>query len=507
MKKSEKLYDAITGISDEYIEEKTIKPKEKFSIRGWLPAIACAACIALFVGVFKLLPVRVDMPATDAPAADEAPKGGDYIGHNEGYTFMSYGGPVFPMTLLEENGDITAGRHITYNIAANAESAIVTDAYTLTNTSSEDKTVTAVYPFNGNLFELESQMPKIIAGGNEIEPAIHEGTYSGKFIGILGPEGAEEGGSYNLDNASSWEDYKKVLADGSYMANAFGEMRDLDQEVIVYKFTNHKSTGEYAASLGISFDRDSKFTKILTLGINGHHETDDHATYSYFLTHAERDKKAVYILVFGEDIKNCTIQGYKNGACNKGEELPGATADVERYETTFGEVIKEHIANGGYAISFDKNEVNISEELFYHAVCGLMYKHGPMSEGPAQRYSYGRLDDVLLETLTHDRVFYLAFDVTIPAGESVEISAKLTKEASFDFDCSGSEGSGLRGYDMVTDLGSNLNYAEQKATVVNKGILKIVRNNFGFDLENGIDTVTLDTAVEHYYMEVRKVIG
>ena len=58
---------------------------------------------------------------------------------------------------------------------------------------------------------------------------------------------------------------------------------------------------------------------------------------------------------------------------------------------------------------------------------------------------------------------------------------------------------------LVTEVGSNLNCTGQSATLLDRGLIEIVRQNFGFDLENGITTVALDPAQGHYYLEVRRL--
>jgi len=103
------------------------------------------------------------------------------------------------------------------------------------------------------------------------------------------------------------------------------------------------------------------------------------------------------------------------------------------------------------------------------------------------------------------RVFYLEFPVTIPAGGSTSVTADLQKSSSFDFACSGSENVGVQGYGMVTRLGSNLSFEEQTAEVTNTKCIEIVRQNFGFDLPGNVTSVTLDPAMEHYYLEIRAV--
>ena len=104
-----------------------------------------------------------------------------------------------------------------------------------------------------------------------------------------------------------------------------------------------------------------------------------------------------------------------------------------------------------------------------------------------------------------DRVCYLQAQLTIPAGGSVTLSAVMTKPASFDYYCAHTENQGVYGYDMVTRLGSTLTFTGQSATLEDRGQIEIVRQNFGFDLEQSVSTVTLDMDVEHYYLEVKRL--
>ena len=83
----------------------------------------------------------------------------------------------------------------------------------------------------------------------------------------------------------------------------------------------------------------------------------------------------------------------------------------------------------------------------------------------------------------------------------------MNKEESADFYCTHTENRGVSGYDLVTSLGSNLTCTRQTATLEDRGQIEIVRQNFGFDLENGVKTVALDLNTEHYYLEVKRLAG
>ena len=83
----------------------------------------------------------------------------------------------------------------------------------------------------------------------------------------------------------------------------------------------------------------------------------------------------------------------------------------------------------------------------------------------------------------------------------------MNKEESADFYCAHTENQGVSGYDLVTSLGSNLTCTGQTTTLEDRGQIAIVRQNFGFDLENGVKTVALDLSTEHYYLEVKRLAG
>ena len=85
-------------------------------------------------------------------------------------------------------------------------------------------------------------------------------------------------------------------------------------------------------------------------------------------------------------------------------------------------------------------------------------QYGLLSDKPVDRYDSGRLDELMDEVLSVDRVLYLKTEVTVPAGGTVEVTAQYWKAPSFDFACSGSGRRNLQGYDLMTTLDSTLTF-------------------------------------------------
>lgn len=440
-------------------------------------------------------------------------------GHGEGIVFESYAGPVFPLTFVENQDAVKAARSVNFDFSAYDEEygsgSTVTDSYILHNTSSSDITAAAVYPFVGS-FNLQ-ELPEIMVDAGEVTYEIHAGEYAGGFTG-----GGVESVSLNLQDHSSWEDYADMLQDGSYFNNAFSSLQNLEQPVTVYRLYDIVNQNQDAgsASLCMLLDYDAEKTEIFTFGFNGGgtQEGTNQEYITFFIREwADRpDWKVKYLIAVGEDIDGYTLQGYQDGSCAPGEELDWPDAKVERFETTFGEALRECAKLRYDAIAGNEEErdaldryinAQISFDLYYEQLVRHFMTNGPMGSDPKERYDVwgGRLDEFITETGTINRILYLTLDVTIPAGGTVALHIEQMKSASTDFYSNEKEDEDLNGYDMVTSLGTNLVFDRQSASISGYDSIEILRQNYGFDIAAGITNVELDRNEPRYYMEVRKV--
>lgn len=108
--RSDDLMDLIGEANDAFVEDANAKQRPKRFPRWAKWASALAACLALAVGMGSFL-----LPKLGAASAPENSAGGG--GHDEGSVFMSYAGPVFPLTLREENSAVSARRSVTLDFA------------------------------------------------------------------------------------------------------------------------------------------------------------------------------------------------------------------------------------------------------------------------------------------------------------------------------------------------------------------------------------------------------
>lgn len=549
----EDLYDALTNVKDALVEEaaapERLPGKKPVNRLKW-GCIAAAAVLVLGAGGW--------WAAGHLRMGSSSAGGG---GHEDGSTvFMSYAGPVFPLTARTGGGELTVRRELTYDFSpwlktwwSNEDEAasrrglteeerqqvldnynqwypeggqyrsstdlLVTDSYTLTNPTGEDKTATLLYPFVSSLREMAGQTPALTVDGAAPETVLHAGGYSGGFEGAVGSE--DSGELLNLAQLNSWEQYKALLADRRYLDAALGDFPDLsDTPVIVYKFTDYYGPerdydgGIPNPTLRAGFDLDYGRTTVLSYGFHGASFDRENGRmiqeFSIPQPYNPWYGQPYYLFVLGDDIQNLTTGGYVTGGTDPDTEtLDGCGVRVERYESNLESVLREtaELMYNGTEWDNISGEVNADNkpefELYFGLMKEFLYTYGPLSEGGVERYGTGWLEE--MDFAVVDRVFYLETEVTVPAGGSVSVEARLVKDASFDFYCAHTENRGIYGYDTATKLGSSLTFTAQSAKTVHTGAVEIVRQNYGFDWANGVNEVELDPDVEHYYLEVREI--
>ncbi len=511
----EQLFRILGHIDPELIEEAADQGRR----RSWRRA-AAAACIAvLCVGSIGWCLHRI--PPSKAGSSGSGIAGGD--GTSEGAAFMSYAGPVFPLTLAEDCPGLTAQRRLTWDLAPGTHEdgsprqwgAGVTDRYVLTDHTGEDLTVTAYYPFAGSFLHLDHQRPAIQVDGKAADTVLLAGAYAGGFQGVWEPDGYGghqlDGSTLNLTSPASWRDYQALLQDGSYLESASVPPDIPDIPVTLYAFTDYvlPESAPDAATQAIAFTIDQEATTILTYGFNGSSQDTGWRQYSFFVPDEDRAQEEKYLLVLGRDLTDYALSGYADGGCDPGEEVAGISCTITRRETTLDaalELLCREYLDSGTTIAFGAPSQDFAPvfPLFHQAVTDWVVRYSPAIGKGVDRYADGRLDEILAEAYSQDRVLYLAFPVTVPAGGSVCITVQAQKSPSFDYGCSGSENVGLQGYDMVTQLGSCLDFTAQQAALVHTENIQLDRQNFGFDLARGITEVDLSPDTAHYYLEIRE---
>lgn len=443
--------------------------------------------------------------------------------------FMSYAGPLFPLTLATPTEGITAQRQITWDFSPfiggtrtyeiNRETksyaywqaeSLVADCYVLTNPGDQDIRVQAIYPYAGSI---KTGRPAVTLDGLPADTTLRPGPYTGTFSPAWGSSRTDE--TLNLDQIDSWEAYLALLNSGEYMQEALqGARRPLDLPVIVYTFADpvRPDTDDANPTLAISFKMDYNATAALSYGMNGSSVNREEKWRRFSFSVPGKDSPrytdTFAIILIGDDIEGYTLQGYADGSCDEGKELDGVSAAVTRYETTLGAILEQVVTEtinlfpGMYG---DGNNSEVRDvPLYTDLVVDALFNDGPLSDDTKMRYDDGMLESIISDAFSYNRVLYLTFDVTIPAGKDLSIAVNLTKDASVNY--TGSGRNNRYGFDLVTKLGTNLTFNELTASLVNCDMIEIVNQNMGFDLASGIDEVSLDLETAHYYLEIARKV-
>lgn len=493
--------------------------------RPWMGVCACLA-VALLVGGGLL--VSLPMGGT---------AGGS--GHDGASTFMSYAGPIFPLTLGEGNDNITAQRHITLDFSpwepewvSNEEEVsamegltkeerqdalkqmnewftdggyyrsydhiLVTDSYTLTNSSSTEQSIAIYYPFAASLEDLSNLQPTLALDGTDLDTELVVGGTGDKY------------------QAESWEDYQAQLTDGTYLERALGTLPDASAiPVIVYELTDpygpEASEEIPNPSIRVNMELDYNQTAILSYGFQGGSYDREAGTMIQDFSIPEAWSSdygdSRYLLVIGLDVTALTTEGRITGGFDSDTPvLEDWGVNVERYESDLDTMLRTILADA-LEQRMDANNIRytgLDFEVCYRAILDRFYQSG-LPENLSGWYGTGCIEDFVSESFHMERVNWVKAQITIPAGGSITVDACFTKPGSYDYACTNTKNKNVYGYDLVTQLGSNLTCTEQAATLEDRGLIEIVRQNFGFDVENGIKTVTLDSKEAHYYLEVRRL--
>lgn len=523
----EMLYDAITEVKDELVlDSMAFRPAKKRV--QWMRFGAIAAVLAVVIGL------GAGVFSGTIPWLIGGNAGGG--GTDGSQVFDIYAGPVFPLTTVEGGEGLTAERTITYDfkgwMAGDPDHPYyglpVTDSYALTNPTVEDKTVTLLYPFAAYPYELERYQPTLTIDGIEADAALLTGKYS-----ELGSPG-RPGGLPSLDDPESWDDYRTLLSDGRYQASATGSWPNLSHvPVTVYEVTNpwveasagNKGDDNYNPNIHAEMELDYSKTTVLSCGFNSYCHDPDGGTARFGFDAPQpptegsstdpgfyewERKQCHYLIVMGEPLDNFRLVGVSTGGPESTDYLEWDTeigADLRQYETNLESALCTAAEPLYYGRDWDGIADNVETpsefELYFGLLKDCLLDAGLMLSAPEVQYDlFYQLENV--EVWAYQRVFYLEAEVTIPAGGSFTVETQMFKKPSQNHQCHSRRDRDLYGYDLVTRLGSNLSFTVQTAKAVNTEGVEIVRQNFGFDWENDVDTVELDLDQEHYYLELRR---
>ena len=478
------LFDAVTNIDENLIEqaESFVFPKAKQRLFRNIGAAAAALVAVAGIGT--------------AWALFGAQNGGMLSsgGVEPDYVYPD----VLPLAALNDTEGITAERETDIDFGSFMTGqppfywcGEVTDSYTLTNTTDGDITVQAVYPYIGTLAGMSGEMPDITVNGSEVSTEF--------FVG-------DEVWDADIGEMFTEEQQRdKLTAGGEYLQKALAGNISLDIPVIAYRMTDYGYSGNWTPNdpytLAVRYDLAGYNARILTTGFDGMHYDNDTGLYrhSFFLPHNEYEDYPYprYIIAVAGDITNIRIEGYKNGGCHPGEELGGVYGSVERVETTLSAIIREYMEKTEYY-----NERGYDIDLLMSKCDGVLRQHYILGGDDVQTYRAVRLSEVIGEAVSGNYVIYQRFDVTVPAGGSVNVAAVTRKKA----DWLSSKDGRYYAVKVAPAYSLSLDYTSQTAFVSVPGHLEMITPEQDYTgRELGTEPVSLETGTGNYEVKVKPV--
>lgn len=411
-------------------------------------------------------------------------------------SYSSYSGPVLPLTAVSGGEGLEAARYVdfdfspyeTYEPSPITEGElIVTDTYRLTNPGTTDITARFAYPYEGRFNDERKYTPVITVDGAEAEATLY--TSVDESVAIF--------------RAADFEDYQKLMTETDYFAQATAEAPKLDIPVKVYHFTDITYHGEQDHPY-IFLTMDFKIPKgahvwVLHFDVLG--SDSEAGTHSVWFRDDLDNRDMAYLFVMNGDVEDLTFGGNLGHNVTKTSALTDVTCEYEVYETTFDKLVWEFAQVYDYWSFTDEypNPGLATPEILYQNAMKRMDDEVTEGYDGITGSTVSAVADAFYQTITSPRLLYWVFEVTIPAGETVEVEATYHQEASTDI---GGPKKKREGYDMATKLGSTLDFTAQSASVSNSDFIEILRQNFGFDLKKNITQVELDLNVERYYLDV-----
>lgn len=511
-RQSEILFRAITDLPDERVEEAMPPVRAPARRPAWKAPAALAACLVLILGFNAF---RLGFFGHTGGAAGRG-------GEASGQVYMSYAGPVFPLSALGAP-DLTAVRCVDFDFSPYApheetdpdengrpgsftawrNQAVVTDSYTLTNPEENVQTVTLLYPFAASLSDGPDRIPAVTVDGQAADTVLHIGPTAEGYRDLFAddPDAADQ--PWNLIDLSAWTSYRTLIGAG-YQDRAMEPAPVPDLPVTVYRLTDCAPPEGYQGEFFDLAVVSRPGARVLTWGFNFgfRDEMTGQEGRGCGIAADGANRSVPTLIVLDGGLEDCTVRAFAGGT---GRETPleGAKWSLGREETTLSAVLNAIAAENLKESRQYGEKDNILSTLSPAGYTDLAERNlsdlGVLTGDPAQLYGGGMLEELFTANTAADRVLYLSFEVTLPARGTAEVTASMIKPASFDFT---GKDKNRNGYDLVTRLGSPLAFTAQTATISNPDWVEIIAQNFGFDPEAGVTSVTLDPGQEHYYLDV-----
>lgn len=406
--------------------------------------------------------------------------------------FNTYRGPVLPMTCLNGSEGIYVQRNVDFDFGAYRDyahistlgkgAARITDSYILSNTSGEKKTLELVYGFQGQFIDHPEEFPTITVNGAEIQPELYPSVDTEQLVW----------------SAHNFTSYSHALTGNDFLRAALEESEEMDIPVTVYHFTELTYEGSEIAGfpmLTLRFSLDEN-TSVWTMVAHEHGTEEDGRIRMMFRV----DGGEAWVFTFGGKLIDPEYGGNRDYNISDTSAIDGVTFKLEVYESSLSDALWELAREYDFwSIEGQDTYPNpgyMTPELLVDGAVKRIRALGYLEPSDKIRM----IESLFYQVITEPRMMYMVFPVELEPGQSVTVDASYFQEPSLDI--SGPKNY-REGYELATRLGSDLHFTNLTSSLSNTALVELGRQNFGFDLENGVTKVTLDLNVDCYYLEIK----
>lgn len=409
-----------------------------------------------------------------------------------------YAPPAFPLTAVSGGEDLTAERNVILDFSELSfelqypNRTRVTDSYRLTNPTGDAVAAELALPLFWDPYDHTFAIPAVTLEGTALETSLYLSLDAGLTI----------------DRADNFADIQAAMARTDFLAEARSPAPPLDTPVTVYHihdFVWPESETSDDLRVGVIYSRGENSTiwKYGTMDMTENEELG----IDYMLLHVPTgdtpwvmDK--AYLIVEGPDVANIAIQGYRNYEVAADAMVPGVSAQVDRFDSTMGEMIALLAEDYAEYLPHDASRMRarLPADLLYDGAAKRIAGETYHSQAVNVLHS---LSELFAEVESQQRLGYQVFSVTVPAGETVIVETQYILPGSEDIPGFAGVASDRVGFELAPTLDSNLHFTGLSATLAGEdAILAFRSQNFGFDPETGVTEVTLDPQTERYYLTI-----
>lgn len=441
----------------------------------------------------------------------------EFYGLNPEYEYCSYySGVVLPLTLEQENEEISATRNINFDFKKfdsfeNEGNVVITDTYTLQNTSDEQQVIRVKYPLELSLKELNESMLAVTLNGQALSTALEAGRYYG----------TNEFGDYSYLGKCAPQEYTFKLKDDKTLIQNMDDSI-LDEKVIVYEYQCAEDVKDGCYTVQMWAENKGNYTRYIKtidnpnvyyVNMNSYHLEENTEYYGFLTEEVKKTGRIPRMIFFGSEPKEYKEQGYTGLIYSEETKMNDLQVKMVRYESTFREVLAMLVEEEMERLENENQGLQISNEL-YNWIAGAVLadvvkdNSDGVDDYDDSFFAAGWENNIsgLVELMYDFRCeYYITHEITIPAGETVTYEIQYEREGSHDYTAAEQEYLGNYGYDNMPYFGTNLNFVRQNATIDDHDYICILNQNYGFDLESGIKEVVLSPDMDYYYMVVRRL--